>query len=178
MYPLLLLASFLGTDGTMFYILFRNRSDRKSSVSLHAAIDNHSHAIFALGHFIGGLAFLCFSYKFFYVDNGLKLLFALACFGFLAEQVQAFLPNKSRFVAVHTTAAVSMATFISIIVFLAPFSIHLSASWLVGYVGLIALLCLFGIRAILIKHTFYQTQMLFFCAFYIFLSILIYGRSA
>lgn len=174
MYLLLLLLSFLCTNGTMFYILFHHRNDRKSSVSLHASIDNRSHATFALGHFIGGLAFLYFAYRFFYIDNGSLLLLVLSCFGVLAEQVQAFIPHKLGLARIHSVSAAFMAIFISLIIFTAPFIINLEPKWLAAYKGLIALLCASGIRAIKNKPKFYQTQMLFFFAFYPFLLMLVY----
>ncbi len=178
MYLILLTLSFLGTNGTMFYILFRNRLERKSSVSLHAAINNRSHATFALGHFIGGLVFLYFAYRLFYVDNGSLTLLAVSCIGFFAEQVQAFLPNKGRFVRTHTVAAVSMAASMTVLVFAALSVSRLDGSWLVAYVGLIVLLCASGAYALFNKHKFYQTQMLFFSVFYLFLLIFVYGSKS
>lgn len=178
MYLILLTLSFLGTNGTMFYILFRNRFERKSSVSLHAAIDNSSHATFALGHFIGGLVFLYFAYRLFYLDNGSLPMMVVSCVGFFAEQVQALLPNKGRFVRIHTVAAVSMAASMTVLVFIALSVFKLDAKWLVAYVGLIALLCVSGAYALFNKHKFYQTQMLFFSVFYLFLLILVYGTKS
>lgn len=146
---LLLLVSFLGSCGTMFYILFRNRNDRKSSVSLHAALDDHSHFAFAMGHFIGGLAFLYFVYKYFYVDRGSLLLLVLAFFGVLFEQIQAFLPDKKSLSKIHTIAAGSMAVFISLMIFAGPIIFQLSTNWLIAYVSLIFLLCASGVYAVL-----------------------------
>jgi hypothetical protein len=159
----------------MYYILFRHRNDRKSSVSLHAAIDSQSHAAFAIGHFIGGMAFLYFAYKYFYVDKASLYLLIVSCFGVFAEQVQAFLPNKRGLEKIHTIAAAFMATFISLIVISAPFIIELGTAWLAVYAGLVVLLCMSGVYALLNKNEFYKTQMLFFSAFYIFLLILLYG---
>ncbi len=172
---LLLLVSFLGTNGTMYYILFRHRFDRKSSVSLHAAIDNHSHATFAIGHFIGGMLFLYIAYEYFYVDNESLLLLTLACLGVLAEQLQAFLPDRKDFKKIHKVAAASMAGFILLIVLTAPFIIKLGTAGLIAYIGLIALLCISGVYAVFNRKKFYIIQMLFFTSFYLFLLILLYG---
>lgn len=171
----LLLVSFLGTNGTMYYILFKHRFDRKSSVSLHAAIDNHSHSIFATGHFIGGMAFLYFAYEYFYLENESVFLWILACLGVLAEQAQAFIPDRRGFGKIHKIAATSMSGFILLIVLAAPLIIKLGTGWLIAYIGLIVLLCISGIYAIFNRHNLYKTQMLFFSAFHIFMLILLYG---
>src|SRR5688572_29749714 len=129
MLPLLLLISFLGTCGTVYYILYKYKYERKTSISLHVAIDKHSHGLYALGHFIGGLGFLLFAYKFFYVIHGSLALLALACVGFLVEQVQSFFPHNVRFGRIHTIGASLMATFMMLILVSAPSIIHLTSGW-------------------------------------------------
>jgi heme/copper-type cytochrome/quinol oxidase subunit 4 len=174
MYPLLLLISFLGTCGTVLYILFTHKGERKSSISLHVAASKKAHALFAAGHFIGGLAFLLFSYKFFYEETGSVLLMLLAGLGFAVEQVQAFLPNTKRFEKVHTVAAVLMGVFISLIVVTAPFIIPLSSIGKLCYVLLGLVLLSAGVYTLRNKTIFYRTQLLFFTGFYIFLLLLLY----
>lgn len=174
MYPLLLLISFLGTCGTVFYILFAHKGERKSSISLHVAASKKAHALFAAGHFIGGLAFLLFSYMFFYAETGSGFLMLLASLGFAVEQVQAFLPNTKRFEKVHTIAAVLMGVFISLIVITAPFIIPLSSIGKFCYALLGLILLAAGVYTLRNKHVFYKTQLLFFTSFYIFLLLLLY----
>jgi hypothetical protein len=175
MLPLLLLISFLGTCGTVFYILATHQGERKSSISLHVAANKKSHALFAGGHFVGGLAFLIFCYKFFYVTHGSLLLLVLASLGFLIEQVQAFLPNNARFERVHTVAAVGMATFMGLILVVAPIVVRLNAIWLDAYICVALIWVLAGVYALLNKHKFYQSQVIFFSVFYLFLLILLYS---
>lgn len=172
---LLLLVSFLGTCGTVFYILAKHTGERKTSISLHVAATKKSHALFAAGHFIGGLCFLIFCYKFFYVDNGSTLLLVLAALGFLVEQVQAFLPNNERFEMVHTIAAFGMGLCMIVILALAPSVVELNGLWLFAYVCLAIVYLSAAIYALLNKQKFYQAQVVFFSAFYIFLFILLYG---
>ena len=49
MYLLLLIISFLGTCGTVYYILAKHEGERKTSISLHVAASKKSHALFAGG---------------------------------------------------------------------------------------------------------------------------------
>lgn len=177
MLSLLLLVSFLGTCGTVFYILYKHRHDRKSSISLHVAEDRRSHAVFALGHLVGGLAFLIFTYKFFYIENRSSVILYMASAGFFVEQIQAFLPNNERFKKIHTIAAFSMAVFMIIILAYAPTLIILDASWLTAYIFLACIYVTAGVYAYINKQKFYQTQLVFFSVFYLFLFILLYGRN-
>jgi nucleoid-associated protein YgaU len=61
----LILLSFLGTNGPMLYFLHRLRHDRKPSVSHHMATSKRTNLVYALGHFVGGMAYLYFAYKYF-----------------------------------------------------------------------------------------------------------------
>ncbi len=174
---ILLLISFLGSCGTVFYILAIHKGERKSSISLHVAADKNAHALFAMGHFVGGLCFLIFSYKFFYVNNGSLVLLVLASIGFLVEQVQAFLPNNSRFEKIHTVAAVGMASSMGAILVVAPFIIGLSGGWLAVYIWLAVVWATAGVYALFNRQKFYRSQLVFFSVFYLFLLILVYGRT-
>ena len=175
MLPLLLFVSFLGTCGTVFYILANHKGVHKSSISLHVASSKHTHALYALGHFVGGMCFLIFCYKFFYVINGSLTLIVLASIGFLIEQVQAFLPDNLKFKKIHTVAAFGMAATMAAILLVAPFTVGLSAGWLAAYICLGVVWAIAGVYAVLNKQKFYQAQVVFFCVFYLFLFVLLYG---
>lgn len=177
MLPLLLFVSFLGTCGTVFYILAKHKGEHKSSISLHVAASKRTHALFAAGHFIGGLCFLIFSYKFFYVIHGSKTLLVVAFIGFLIEQVQAFLPDNSRFKKIHTVAAFGMAGSMALILVIAPFVVGLSAGWLVAYICLALIWAIAGLYAVLNKQKFYRAQVVFFSVFYLFLLVQLYGAN-
>lgn len=175
MLPLLLLISFLGTCGTAYYILYKYKYERKTSISLHVAIDKYSHRLYAFGHFVGGLCFLIFAYKFFYVMYGSLILLLLACVGFLVEQVQAIFPHSVRFGKIHTIDAFLMATFMIIILMLAPIVVQITSGWSVAYISLICLYVLTSLCAYFNKVKFYQAQLVFFSVFYLFMLVLLYG---
>ena len=75
---LFLLISFLGTCGTVYFILHKHKLTRKTSISLHVAIDKYSHGLYAVGHFVGGFCFLIFVYKLFYIENNSSTILILA----------------------------------------------------------------------------------------------------
>ena len=175
MFILLLLISFLGTCGTVYYILAKHEGERKTSISLHVAASKKSHALFATGHFIGGLAFLLFAYKFFYVQHGSTTLLLVAIVGFMVEQVQAFLPNNMKFEKVHTVAAFGMGLCMLVILALAPAVVKLTSGWLAVYIVLALIYLVAGLYAFFNKQKFYQAQLVFFSLFYAFLLVLIYG---
>lgn len=172
---LLLLISFLGTCGTVYYILYKYKYERKSSISLHVAIDRHSHSLYASGHFIGGLCFLLFTYKFFYIIHGSLALLILASIGFLVEQTQGFFPHNLRFGRIHTIGAYLMGMFMILILVFAPSVVHLTSGWLVAYMFLAFIYVLAGLYAYFNKLKFYQAQLVFFSVFYLFLLVLLYG---
>jgi VanZ family protein len=171
----LILLSFLGTNGPMLYFLHRLRHDRKPFVSHHMATSKRTNLVYALGHFVGGMAYLYFAYKYFYKDRGETLLFILSFFGVAVEQVQAFFPNNLVYKKIHTVAAVAMGAFIATILLSAPVLISLKTSWLIAYISLIFFLLGAGVYTIFNKNKFYRAQMLFFCSFHVFLFILLYG---
>jgi fermentation-respiration switch protein FrsA (DUF1100 family) len=167
--------SFIGTNGPMLYFLQRMKHDRKTSVSHHMATSKETNLVYALGHFVGGMAYLYFAYRYFYKEQGSTVLMMLSTVGVVAEQIQAFFPNNETYKKVHTVAAVAMGVFITAIVLLAPFEIPLYTSWLAAYFSLVSVLCIAGIYTLFNKPKFYRAQMLFFCSFHIFLFILLYG---
>lgn len=171
----LILVSFIGTNGPMLYFLHRLKHDRKTSVSHHMATSKETNLVYALGHFVGGMAYLYFAYRYFYKEQGSTLLMVLSAVGVVAEQIQAFFPNNERYKKVHTVAAFAMGAFITCIVLLAPSVITLQTSWLVGYYLLVSVLCIAGIYTLFNKPKFYRAQMLFFCSFHVFLYMLMFG---
>lgn len=172
---LLLLISFLGTCGTVYYILYKYKYERKTSISLHVAIDKYSHGLYALGHFVGGLCFLLFSYKFFYIYHGSLMLLILAIIGFLVEQTQGFFPHNLRFGRIHTIGAYLMGVFMILLLVFAPSIVHLTNGWLVVYLSLGFIYLLTGLYAYFNRLKFYQAQLVFFSEFYLFLLVLLYG---
>ena len=171
----LIVISFIGTNGPMLYFLHRLKHDRKTSVSHHMATSRETNLVYAFGHFIGGMAYLYFAYRYFYQEQGSSFLMVLSVFGVIAEQIQAFFPNNETHKKIHTIAAFSMGAFISGIVLLAPIEIPLHTSWLVGYFSLVSALCVAGIYTLFNKPKFYRAQILFFCSFNVFLFILLLG---
>ncbi len=171
----LILISFFGTNGPMFYFLYRHRHDRRPSVSHHMAISKETNLVYALGHFVGGMAYLYFAYRYFYEDKGESLLFILSLFGVIAEQIQAFFPNNADYKKVHTVAAVTMGAFITTILLAAPVLITLKTSWILAYISLVVILLGAGVYTLFNKGKFYRTQMMFFGSFHVFLFILLYG---
>lgn len=172
---ILLLISFLGTCGTVYYILYKYKYERKKSISQHIAINKYSHGLYAFGHFIGGLCFLLFAYKFFYITYGSLILLVLASLGFLVEQVQALFPHNPRFGKIHTVGASLMAFCMLLVVVLAPSVVHLTSGWLVIYAFLAFIYVAAGLYAYFNKVKFYQAQLVFFSVFYLFLLVLLYG---
>lgn len=172
---ILLLISFLGTCGTVYYILYKYKYERKKSISQHIAINKYSHGLYAFGHFVGGLCFLIFAYKFFYVMYDSLVLLLLACAGFIAEQIQSFFPQNVRFEKIHTIGAALMGISMVLVVALAPSIVHLASAWLVAYMCLVLVYVLTGVYAYFNKAKFYQAQLVFFSVFYLFLLVLLYG---
>jgi len=173
----LVFISFLGTNGPVYYTLYKQRFNRKSSISLHVANNRTSQILFAAGHFIGGIAFLLFSYNYFCVEIGSETLFWLSILGVVIEQVQAFTARMGRFSKIHIVSASLMGVFISSIVLYAPFVIQLSAVALPVYILITVFLMVGGIYAYFKREKFYQAQVVFFFAFYPYLLLLVYGRS-
>ncbi len=171
----LIFISFIGTNGPMLYFIYRHRQDRKTSVSHHMAISKNTHLTYSIGHFVGGLAFLYFAYKYFYLEKGSSQLLYLSFVGFIFEQIQAIFPNNFVHEKLHTRAAVAMGVLISCIVLISPFLLELMPIWYLSYLCLVLALFVAGVYALFNKHRFYRTQMLFFGSFHIFLFILLYG---
>lgn len=159
----------------MLYFLYKHRDDRRPSVSHHMAISNKTSTVYALGHFVGGMAYLYFAYRYFYLDKNSTSLFMLSILGVIAEQAQAFFPNRAPFTKIHTVSAVAMGLLITTIVLSAPIVIDLASTWLYVYISIVGVLFGVGAYTLFNKPKFYRAQMCFFTSFHIFLLILLYG---
>ena len=95
----------------------------------------------------------------------------------MVEQVQAFLPNNEIFEKVHTVAAFGMGLSMLIILSIAPKVVLLDGGWLAAYIFLAIVYLSAGVYAAFNKQKFYQSQLVFFSAFYLFILILLYGGS-
>jgi hypothetical protein len=175
-YLVLLFISFIATNGTYFYLLVSQKNIRKKSISHHVAERKRTHALFVIGHFVGGLTYLIFAYKFFFIDNDNLILFIFSLLGVIFEQLQAMIPARGKTEILHTILATLMSFFIGLIILTSPLFIELSTIAMILYTLGILLLFSAGIYSIFNRSKFYYTQMIFFTMFYVMILILYFGR--
>lgn len=106
-----LLLSFIFIFGVHSYLLISQKNERKWSISLHAAKNNATHALFVLGHLLGGTFFLLFAYSYFVTQYHSYILFGLSIAAVIFEYIQAFLPARDETDKPHTLAAYTMWAF-------------------------------------------------------------------
>jgi hypothetical protein len=103
-YLYLLLAGLLATTAH-FYVVWRHSDDRQNSISEHAILSRHSHALYFVSHVLCEIFFLLFSYQFFVKEHGYWLPFYLNIAFAVLDFVQAALPSRGKTEKVHFAAA-------------------------------------------------------------------------
>jgi len=100
--------SILSIHAVHGYLLFKQRSNRKWSISVHAVENKQSFRLYILGHVLGGVFFLIFAYRYYYLSQNLKQIFYIAVVAAVFEFIQAFIPAKGKTNALHSATAYIM----------------------------------------------------------------------
>lgn len=144
------------------------------TVSYHAVLSRKTHNIYTLGHYLGGLFFLLFAYKFFYLEKGSVFLIVVTGFAVLAEGAQALVQAKGKTELVHNIFACSMALDMLVVLIAAPIILNTSGPKLLALfiIGIVIFLCI--IFSIISKLKYlWISQMVYFFIFYVAMYILI-----
>lgn len=164
-----LLLSFVCANGMHLYLLHSQRNDRKMSISYHAVHSRKTYIVYILGHFFGGLFFLIFAYRLFYVEFGSETLWTISVLGVVSEWIQAITPAKNKYEIYHLVAAWSMALFMSILLFVSPIVAKDMAALMVA-------IATFLTSAVLLvdlkKQKFWIPQITFFLLFFAVMTLL------
>lgn len=97
------------------YLLITQRDKRGLTISEHAAKNLSTHALYVLGHLVGGLFFLNFAYWLFVESNHNQWLFLLTVSGVTVEWLQAFVPARNKFEKYHVSLAILMSVLITVL---------------------------------------------------------------
>jgi hypothetical protein len=164
-----LFLSFVCTNFTNPYILFRQPDGRKPTISYNAAQSTSTHLLYIFGHLFGGLFFLIFAYKFFYQELDSNLLWGLAIGGVASKWIQAFIPARKKLEIYHTIFAWGMALFMSAILIAAPLITDDTPALVVSITILVS--CAI-VTLIVGNQRFWIPQLMYFSLFYVVLVML------
>lgn len=169
-----LLISFICTNFMHSYLLYIQRKDHKPTVSHHAVLSRNTHLLYMLGHFLGGLFFLIFSYQFFYGRHHEIILFVISVLAVSVEYAQAITPAKGKSEPLHNVFALSMAMLMIILLIAAPLLLHVSIAKTIGvYLVGIGIPSAFTIGVLMKTKHYWIPQMVYFFVFYIAMLILV-----
>lgn len=91
------------------YLLITHRSNHDLTISERAAKNNVALGLYALGHFVGGLAFGIFAWLLFVTTLNVPVLFYVTLTGIACEWAQALIPARRKFERYHLFLAYSMS---------------------------------------------------------------------
>lgn len=173
---LLLTVSFLAANIMHGYLLYRQRNDRKPTISHHAAKSPRTQCFYIAGHIVAATSFYMFARLFFTDTPQATLLIAVAAIGFMADIIQAFIPARGKIEKYHAFFAYTMAISVIIIGVLAAFTIPQSptASILSRLLAVCLALSIPASRIIDFKY-FYRIQMVSLLIFYIEMFVIVLG---
>jgi hypothetical protein len=173
---ILLTVSFLAANIMHGYLLYRQRNDRKPTISHHAATSPRTQRFYVAGHIVAATSFYMFARLFFAGTPQATLLITAAKIGFVADIVQAFIPARGTIEKYHAFFAYIMAFSVIIIGALAAFTIPQSP--VAGLVSKLLAICLalsIPISHIVEQRYFYRIQMASLLIFYIELFVIVIG---
>ena len=173
---LLLTVSFLAANVMHGYLLYRQRDDRKPTISHHAAKSPRTQLFYALGHIVAATSFYMFARKFFSGTPQAGALIVVSTIGYVADIIQAFIPARGKIEKYHEFFAYIMAFSVIIIAVLAAFTIPQAP--LAAFVSKTLAGCLvLSIPAsnIIEQRYFYRIQMVSLIIFYIGLYVIVLG---
>ncbi len=125
---LALLISFVVINVGHVLLLYRQHGKANCTLSERAVASPANLIIYILTHLVGGAAFLAFSYRLFWLEYHNALMLALASAGVMTQWLQAVLPAKGKFSAVHTALAFAMSGFIISMGIVGTFGLNISLS--------------------------------------------------
>lgn len=158
------------------YLLYRQRNDRKPTISHHAAKSPRTQRYYILGHIVAATTFYMFALLFFSGTPWAGVLIAISTIGFVADIIQAFIPARGKIEKYHGFFAYIMAISVIIIGILAAFTVPQTAS--ASLMSKLLAVCLaLSIPAswIIDQRYFYRIQMVSLFIFYIELFVIVLG---
>jgi hypothetical protein len=175
---LLLTLSFLVANAMHGYLLYRQRNDRKPTISHHAAKSPRTQRFYVAGHIVAATSFYLFARTFFAGTPQATLLITVATIGFVADIIQAFIPARDKIEKYHAFFAYIMAFSVIIIGVLAAFTIPQSAvAALVSRLLAVCLALSIPLSKIIDQQYFYRIQMASLLIFYIELFVIVFGAK-
>ncbi len=173
---LLLMVSFLAANIMHGYLLYRQRDDRKPTISHHAAKSPRTQRFYVAGHIVAATSFYMFARTFFAGTPQATLLVAVATIGFVADIIQAIIPARGKIEKYHAFFAYIMAFSVIIIGVLAAFTIpQLPVAALVSKLLAMCLALSIPLSHIIEQRYFYRIQMASLLIFYIELFVIVFG---
>lgn len=172
----LLTVSFLAANVMHGYLLYRQRNDRKSTISHHAAKSPRTQRFYVAGHIVAATSFYMFARTFFAGTPQATLLITVATIGLVADIIQAFIPARGKIEKYHAFFAYIMAFSVIIIGVLAAFTIPQSP--LAALLSKLLAACLalsIPISHIIEQRYFYRVQMASLLIFYMELFVIVFG---
>jgi len=161
----LALISALIVNGMHGYLLWSQRDERKWSISVHASKDRRTYTIYLIGHFLAGLFFAIFAYRFFVTTHDVKWLFWLSLFGLVFEYVQALLPARGKTNNAHAVTAYAMFVSYAVVALIAMITLDLSIFVRLVAIPFLIMIPVFGIIAVRYQEKMYFAQMVAIASF-------------
>lgn len=173
---LLLTISFLAANVMHGYLLYRQRDDRKRTISHHAAKSPRTQRYYIAGHIVAATSFYLFAWSFFAATPYSLLLIIVSTIGFIADIIQACIPARGKVEKYHEFFAYVMAISVIIIGVLAAFTIP-QQSFASGISRLLALGLMLSIPAshLIDGKYFYRIQMISLLIFYAEMFVIYFG---
>lgn len=173
-----LFISFSVANSMHFYLLYRQRHNRKSTISYHAAKTRRTHNWYIAGHIVASTTFYIFARRFFISTPHSEILIALAAIGWISDIVQAIIPAKGKAEKYHEIFAYLMAMSVILIGMLAAFSIpQPQITELVSRTLALCLALSIPISLIIERKYFYRVQMISLLVFYVEMFVIVLGKT-
>lgn len=173
---LMLLVSFFAANSMHFYLLYRQRHDRKPTISHHAAKSTRTYFSYIAGHVVASTTFYIFALGFFVNTPQAEILITVATIGWVTDIIQALIPAKGRVEKYHEIAACIMAVSVIVIGVLAAFTIpQLPIASVISKLLAVCLALSIPVSRIIDFKYFYRIQMISLLIFYIEMFAIILG---
>jgi|GEM_PF-3373991 len=174
----LLLISFSVANSMHFYLLYRQRHNRKSTISYHAAKSRRTHTWYIAGHIVASTTFYVFARRFFISTPQSEILMTIAAIGWIADIIQAIIPAKGKAEKYHEIFAYVMAVSVILMGLLAAFTIpQPQIAELASRTLALCLALSIPISLIVKRKYFYRVQMISLLVFYVEMFIIVLRKT-
>lgn len=155
-------------------LLYRQRHNRRETISRHAAKSTQTYIFYILGHIVAASSFYLFARDFFAGTPQAHILITISAIGAVADVIQAFIPARGKIEKYHTFFACIMALSVITIGVLAAITLPLQP--VIGTISKVLAVCLvlsIPTSVIIDGKYFYRIQMVSLIIFYAELFVIV-----